>query len=240
MLDYYEILGVSFDSDQRTVHKTYLRVALIAHPDKVPENQRDEATKKFQVISEAYAVLYDPEKRRAYDLQRSLWSHETSPQFSRRKEPSYEYTGNRKAKYQEEKKREKYSSYFGEDDAFFEDLQRQGPSAFKNHNNKGGAAKFYKNNEKSAFDSSNDLGKPSKPPVLKTEERDGELCVVVTLNKVSGATSYRLEMRVEGGNWTSCYEGPKDTVVVSAIQGSIPSSIAHCFYFAKREFLKQM
>jgi len=43
---------------------------LSLHPDKVPASQRDEATQKFQEIQEAYDTLFDPVRRREYDLDR--------------------------------------------------------------------------------------------------------------------------------------------------------------------------
>jgi molecular chaperone DnaJ len=63
--DYYEILNVPRDADAETLKKAYRRLALEFHPDRNPDNP--EAEDRFKEASEAYAVLADPEKRRAYD-----------------------------------------------------------------------------------------------------------------------------------------------------------------------------
>ena len=63
--DYYEILGVSKSADETELKKAYRNLAKQCHPDTHPGDADAEA--KFKEISEAYAVLSDPEKRRQYD-----------------------------------------------------------------------------------------------------------------------------------------------------------------------------
>jgi len=63
--DYYEILSVSRDVDEPTLKSTYRKLALTYHPDRNPNNP--DAAEKFREVSEAYAVLSDPEKRARYD-----------------------------------------------------------------------------------------------------------------------------------------------------------------------------
>lgn len=63
--DYYKILGVEKNADQEDIKKAYRKLALKFHPDRNPNNR--EAEEKFKKISEAYAVLSDPEKRKQYD-----------------------------------------------------------------------------------------------------------------------------------------------------------------------------
>ena len=62
--DYYEILGVEKNASKSDIKKVYRKLALKYHPDKNPDKAAEE---KFKEISEAYAVLYDDEKRRLYD-----------------------------------------------------------------------------------------------------------------------------------------------------------------------------
>jgi molecular chaperone DnaJ len=63
--DYYEILGVDRNATKEEIKRAYRRLALKYHPDKNPDK---EAAERFKEISEAYAVLYDDEKRRMYDM----------------------------------------------------------------------------------------------------------------------------------------------------------------------------
>jgi molecular chaperone DnaJ len=63
--DYYAILGVTAEAGAEDLKKAYRKLALQYHPDRNPENAEAEA--KFKELSEAYAVLSDPDKRARYD-----------------------------------------------------------------------------------------------------------------------------------------------------------------------------
>ncbi len=65
--DYYEILGVSKTANDEEIKKKYRKLAMQYHPDKAPENKKAEYEETFKEMSEAYAVLSDPEKRAQYD-----------------------------------------------------------------------------------------------------------------------------------------------------------------------------
>lgn len=64
-MEYYEILGVSKTATLDEIKKAYRKLAFKYHPDQNQGNK--EAEEKFKQISEAYAVLSDPEKRKQYD-----------------------------------------------------------------------------------------------------------------------------------------------------------------------------
>ncbi len=63
--DYYEILGVERGADDETLKKAYRRCAMKHHPDRNPGDKSAEAA--FKECKEAYEVLSDPQRRRAYD-----------------------------------------------------------------------------------------------------------------------------------------------------------------------------
>ncbi|EKX44009.1 hypothetical protein GUITHDRAFT_72696 [Guillardia theta CCMP2712] len=66
MKDYYKVLDVPKDADDRAIKKAYKKKALTMHPDKTKE-ESDLANRKFHEIAEAHEVLTDPEKRAKYD-----------------------------------------------------------------------------------------------------------------------------------------------------------------------------
>ncbi|GAA1950960.1 DnaJ C-terminal domain-containing protein [Microbacterium aquimaris] len=70
--DFYKVLGVSKEVSDADLKKTYRKLARTYHPDSNPGDAKAEA--KFKEISEAYAVLSDPEQRQEYDQIRAMGS----------------------------------------------------------------------------------------------------------------------------------------------------------------------
>jgi molecular chaperone DnaJ len=65
MPDHYEVLGVSRNATPNEIKTAFRRLALKIHPDVNPSG---DAEQKLLEILEAYEVLGDPEKRRAFDM----------------------------------------------------------------------------------------------------------------------------------------------------------------------------
>ena len=70
--DFYSVLGVSKDASPEDVKKAYRKLARKYHPDQNPGDAA--AEKKFKDITEANAVLSDPEEREQYDAIRAMGS----------------------------------------------------------------------------------------------------------------------------------------------------------------------
>jgi len=63
--DFYKLLGVSKNADNREIRKAFKKLALKYHPDK---NNEDDAHEKFLKLTRAYEILKDEETRKKYDL----------------------------------------------------------------------------------------------------------------------------------------------------------------------------
>ncbi|XP_066593940.1 dnaJ homolog subfamily C member 10-like [Prorops nasuta] len=64
--DYYKILGIKKDADQREIRRAFKKLAVTEHPDKKIDDP--EAHEKFVRLTTVYEVLKDPELRKKYDL----------------------------------------------------------------------------------------------------------------------------------------------------------------------------
>ena len=62
--DYYEVLGVSKNADDKQIKSAFRKLAKQYHPDL---NKDKDAPEKFKEVQEAYEVLSDPKKRKTYD-----------------------------------------------------------------------------------------------------------------------------------------------------------------------------
>ena len=63
--DYYEVLGIGKQADEKEIKKAYRKLAKKYHPDMNPDDKA--AEQKFKEVTEAYNVLSDPEKKKLYD-----------------------------------------------------------------------------------------------------------------------------------------------------------------------------
>jgi len=63
-VNYYNILGVTYNASLEEIKKAFRLKAKLCHPD---VNKSINAKAAFQIINEAYQVLVDPEKRKLYD-----------------------------------------------------------------------------------------------------------------------------------------------------------------------------
>jgi curved DNA-binding protein CbpA len=70
--DYYKVLGIAPSTSEQEIKEAYRKLAFQYHPDRNPASQ--ETNDKMQMINEAYDTLYDPIKRREYDITRGYGS----------------------------------------------------------------------------------------------------------------------------------------------------------------------
>ncbi|KAI9755838.1 MAG: hypothetical protein M4579_004120 [Chaenotheca gracillima] len=67
--DYYAVLGVASDADDRTIKRAYRQLTKQHHPDKAQSQgvTKEDAERKMANINEAYEVLSTPELRERFD-----------------------------------------------------------------------------------------------------------------------------------------------------------------------------
>ena len=63
--DYYDVLGINRNADEKEIKRAYRKLAKKYHPDINPGDK--EAEQKFKELTEAYNVLSDSEKKKLYD-----------------------------------------------------------------------------------------------------------------------------------------------------------------------------
>lgn len=73
-VDYYKVLEISPQATSAQIREAYKRQALKHHPDRVPAESPERATrtKRFQQINDAYYTLSDASRRRDYDSARAF------------------------------------------------------------------------------------------------------------------------------------------------------------------------
>src|SRR3989442_15474194 len=70
--DYYKLVGVDRNADQKAISVAYRKLARQKHPD---VNKAAGAEEKFKEINEAYQVLGDADRRARYDQMYEAYQH---------------------------------------------------------------------------------------------------------------------------------------------------------------------
>ncbi len=111
-MNFYEILGVTPDSDPAEIKSAYRRLARKYHPDVNPSG-----AKKFKEISRAYDTLSDESKRKQYDILNGFFKSAGSKASSAAESPKarQEKTKTSKDKKSENKSTDdkNFSQFFG-------------------------------------------------------------------------------------------------------------------------------
>ena len=67
MVDYYRVLQVRRDAEPEVIERAYKALSMKYHPDVSAPSRQHDATRRMQLINEAYRTLRDPAARRRYD-----------------------------------------------------------------------------------------------------------------------------------------------------------------------------
>ncbi|KAL7910090.1 DnaJ domain-containing protein [Trichoderma velutinum] len=116
--DYYQILDVPQSAGRDAIRTNYKKLAFKYHPDRNSYNPQ--ATAQFQRLEAAYSTLFNPERRRVYDLQYVFikLQYLTSPDTERNYPPSPTST-------QESEASKHYEPWIEQAGAALEELRKQ-------------------------------------------------------------------------------------------------------------------
>lgn len=65
--DFYKVLGVDPKASRKQIRKAWRKLSRDIHPDKADKANRAEAQKRFEVATQAFDTIVDPDKRAIYD-----------------------------------------------------------------------------------------------------------------------------------------------------------------------------
>lgn len=63
----YEVIESHKGASEQDIKKAYRKASLKVHPDRVGQDEKEKATKRFQALAQVHYVLSDPERRKLYD-----------------------------------------------------------------------------------------------------------------------------------------------------------------------------
>ncbi len=66
-INYYEVLGVERSANEQQIRDRFRKLARENHPDRYKGNDKAEAERKFQTLTEAVNVLTNPTRRKQHD-----------------------------------------------------------------------------------------------------------------------------------------------------------------------------
>ncbi|XP_017768125.1 PREDICTED: J domain-containing protein CG6693-like [Nicrophorus vespilloides] len=80
--DFYEILKIKKDANEKELKKAYHRLSLKVHPDRVEESKKLEANEKFKVLGKIHRVLQDAQQREVYDESGTIEEEDNDSTFN--------------------------------------------------------------------------------------------------------------------------------------------------------------
>ncbi|KAF9347054.1 hypothetical protein BGX34_003441 [Mortierella sp. NVP85] len=109
--DFYKVLGIEKDASDAEIKKAYRKLALQMHPDKNGAPGADEA---FKIVSKAFTVLSDPQKRAIFDQHGPDDGKSTGVNYDRASPMGHGFGGGRGMNgYEEVSPEELFNMFFG-------------------------------------------------------------------------------------------------------------------------------
>ena len=118
--DFYDILDISSDADENEIRTAYLEAVKTFHPDRNPSPA---AENMFKLVTQAYEVLGDPQKRKEYDstLEDSQHVKQAEPEDQDSEGQYSEYRYSKDQYSQDQYSEDQYSK-----DQYFDDQYSEG------------------------------------------------------------------------------------------------------------------
>jgi curved DNA-binding protein CbpA len=81
-VNYYEVLGVERSASEQEIRDRFRRLAREQHPDRYTGNDKAEAERRFQLLTEAVNILTNPAKRKQHDAELTSGINKGSADFA--------------------------------------------------------------------------------------------------------------------------------------------------------------